>query len=304
MPDFVQQEPGELGRGGLGNLRVADATQQDRELVATGPRDVVAGDRGGRQASEHLVAVHHRSQPLGGAPKQPVASGVPECFVDAPETVEIHAQQRRRLAGAPRFLDDQPQVSQESSAARETGESIEVLGVVETLLCLGTSLAQRDCELADLVRVERLLQVEELVRRRDATADLRRVEVRVGRADDDLDLRVDLADPLRGPGPVPAGRHAHVEEHDGERPAGRACLAHGRDRLVCAAAVLGTEPGGRPRPDPRDRGSTAGEEQLGAQVLDRGAHRAGLRIVEHLAVGLDHRRLVIDDEDAHGSLWG
>src|SRR5687767_14672582 len=73
--------------------------------------------------------------------------------------------------------------------------------------------------------MKRLLQIEQLVRRRDAPADLGRIDVGIRGAHHDLDQRIDLAYALRGPGSVWTRGHAHVEECDRNRLTHRARLA-------------------------------------------------------------------------------
>ncbi len=96
-------------------------------------------------------------------------------------------------------------------------------------------LAERERELAHFVRMKRLLQVEQLVRRRDAPADLCRVDVGIRRADHDLDQR----DRSR----VCARRPRH-------RPAPGACAC--REMRPRSARPPRT-PGGPRRPPPRRR---------------------------------------------------
>ena len=97
-------------------------------------------------------------------------------------------------------------------------------------------------QLAHFVGMKRLLQVEQLVGRRDSCADIGWVHVGVGSADDDLHLLVNLADPLCCPDAVGTGRHAHVEERHGKRAlpgAGFTNRGYGRFRPVAVVASNG-----------------------------------------------------------------
>ena len=68
-----------------------------------------------------------------------------------------------------------------------------------------------------LDRVERLLDDEQPVALAEARADLAPAIVRVRRAHDDLERRIDRVQPLDRLEPVDPRRHAHVDERDRER---------------------------------------------------------------------------------------
>ena len=74
-------------------------------------------------------------------------------------------------------------------------------------------------ELRDLDDVERLLENQPPVRTPQPRLDL--VERVIGErgAEDDLDVRIDLPDPVDGFDAVPPGRHAQIDKRHGIRPA-------------------------------------------------------------------------------------
>ena len=247
-----------------------------------------------------VVAAQQFAQALRSAADQVVAGRVAERLVDAAEIVEVDAQQRDRRTVAAGVFHHLPQARQEPAAAAEPGEAVDILARVEPLLRARALGAERVRQLPHFVRVERLLQVEQLVGRRHALRDHRGIDVGVGRADHDLGLWVQLADALGRPGAIRAGRHAHVEKHDGVRPTDGARRAYRRDRSLGPVAVFGLERRCAARPGGRQRCRAARQEQSLAQVVDLGARRAGHRVAEDLPVGVEHRRFVVDDEDAHG----
>ena len=159
-------------------------------------------------------------------------------------------------------------------------------------------LLKRDGELPDFVRMKRLLQVGQLVLRRRHAADLARIDVRVGGADDDLDRRVQLADLGRGPRPVGSGRHAHVEEHDRERLVARQALLDRRHRRLRTVAEHRLETrGARRRALARGVGGILAEQP--AAQLAKADHLLGHFVLEQdLPVGVAHLRLIVDDQHA------
>jgi hypothetical protein len=123
---------------------------------------------------------------------------------------------------------------------RQAGQGIEVGQLDDAVF--GAPLArQRNRHLPDLVRMKRLLQIREFLLGRHHAADLARIDVRIGGADDDLDGRIQLANARRGPYPVRARRHAHVEKGHGEGLVGGDGLAHRRDRRFGAGAEHGAK---------------------------------------------------------------
>src|ERR1700680_2966794 len=77
-------------------------------------------------------------------------------------------------------------------------------------------VSESDGDLPNFVGMKRLLQVEQLVLRRHALAELGRVDIRKGRADDDFDFNIQFPDLLSRPCTVWARRHTYVEKHDRE----------------------------------------------------------------------------------------
>ncbi len=149
------------------------------------------------------------------------------------------------------------------------------------------------------MRVKRLLQVEQLVRRRDASANLGGIHVRVGRADDDLNLLVHLTDLPGRPDTVRARRHAHVEECHGEWTidgAGLTDCRYGGLRVGAVDRVKGLM---RSRYARHECGIAACYEQAGTQLVERGAIGAGRSGIKYQPVCVEHRLFVVDDEDAN-----
>ena len=95
--------------------------------------------------------------------------------------------------------------------------------------------------------MKRLLQVGQLVLWRHEAADLTRINVRIGRADYDLDRRVELTDLRRGPDAVGSGWHAHVQEHEREGLSALQALAYRRNRRGSLIAEHGLEHRGASR---------------------------------------------------------
>ena len=113
--------------------------------------------------------------------------GVPDRLVGRERTVEE--------AGALRGLDHLLQLEEERTSIRQAGQAIVVRQLPESILHAPLATTQCQRQLPHFVGMKRLLQVEELVGGRDSPADVGRVHVGVGGADDDLHLLVDLADP-------------------------------------------------------------------------------------------------------------
>ncbi len=176
---------------------------------------------------------------------------------------------------------------------------IEVLDLRESKFLVRPLLAERQRHLPDFVRMKGLLQVEQLVLGRNPAADFQRIDVRIGGADDDLDLRVDLADSARRPGSVWTGWHAHVEKDDGERTPRATGLAHGSDGGLRAVAEHGFELIPLRHGTGGSRCTGAGDEEFRPQFihgLPVGTAAGGF--AEHLAIGVQHGLLVVDDQHA------
>jgi hypothetical protein len=227
-------------------LRVADCVQQHR----TGrrrSRDVVDGDVRLRGARHDVVAAQRLAKCCATSRNNSSPATRPSAVIDASEVVEVDVQHGELVLVAVGRLDRFLRYAR-NRAARQTRQCVVIGDLCDALFDVRPLLAQRERELPDLVRVERLLQVEQLVGRRDAAPDLHGGDIRVRRADHDLDLRVDLADPLGGPGAVGARRHAHVEERDRDRGSRVAGFAN---RRTAASAPLQTI--GSNVPPPADR---------------------------------------------------
>ena len=224
------QGSGQAGRDRSGVLRIANRVQQDDELVAAEPRDLESSGGLRGRPGDLVVAPQDLAEPLRHAPEQVVADDVSEHVVHAPEVVEVHVQHRERMAVRLRGLHRLLQAVEEAGAVRQPGESVLLRQFRDAAIGARALFAECQRQLPHFVGMKRLLQVEELVGRRDSLADVGWVHVGVGGADDDLHLLVDLADPLCCPDAVGTGRHAHVEECHGERVAPRRRLREPRLR--------------------------------------------------------------------------
>ena len=273
--------------------------QQDDELVAAQSCDLESVARV-RRARDLVVSAEDLAETQRGPADQLVADDVAEHVVDATEVVEVHVQHGQCMPVVPGGGHRLVESLQEARAIRQAGQAVDFREFLDATVGVRALLAEREGHLADLVRMKRLLQVEELVGGRHATAEFRRIDVRVGGADDDLDLRIDLADALGGPRTVRPRGHAHVEERDGEGPSGGSRLAHGRHRSFGASAVHGLESRLRRRDRRHECRISARHEQSGAQLVENRAVRARRRRAQHLAIGVEDRLLVVDDEDSNG----
>jgi hypothetical protein len=149
---------------------------------------------------------------------------------------------------------------------------------------------QRVGALHDLERVERLLQDEQRLARPEPGAQVAPRVVGVRRADHDLEIGVDLPEPLDGLEAVPAGRHAHVDEREREV----AVRGDGGDDVVerLAALVRRDQLEG----DDRLGGRRRAIEQRGLERVERPGRRVGRR--EDLAEVVVDRVVIVDDQDA------
>ena len=248
-----------------------------------------------------VVASQDLAEPLRHAPEQVVADDVSQHVVHAPEVVEVHEQHGQSMAVCLRGLYRLLEAVEEAGAVRQPCESVLLRQFGDAAIGARPLFAQCQRQLPYFVGMKRLLQVEELVGRRDSPADVGRVHVGVGGADDDLHLLVDLADLLCRPDAVGTGRHAHVEECHGEgsfRSAGFPNRCYG---CFCAVAVDGLEWLMRGRHASHECGIAASHEQARPQLVECCAVAAGRSGVQHLSVCVEHWLLVVDDQ--HSNLF-
>ena len=284
------QPLGELPRGRV----VGQPPDQSDELVAA-----EVGKLPGRWIVHALGRTsQHLGQLAGNLPQCGVAGHVAEHVVDAPEVVEVQAHHRHSFASRLRRPHSLLEPLDEAAAGRQAGDTVGVAALGRTPVTRRPAFAERGSHLPDLVRMERLVQVEQAVGRGHATRDVLGIHVRICGADDNVDLWIDLADALRRPQAVRPGRHAHVQEHDCVRPVRRTRRAHLGDGSLCAAAVGDLERAGADRRARQQRGVAAREEQAGPQFVERRRRGTRGRRVEHAPVGVEHRRLVVDHQDA------
>ncbi len=156
-------------------------------------------------------------------------------------------------------------------------------------------------QLADLVRVKGLLQVEHAARGRHLAGDLLRVDVRVGGDHDDVHPLIEFADAHRGPQPVRAGRHAHVEEDHAEQPVLDDAVLDRGHRLLGAGAEVQFKPFARGL----DRG-LGRAEQACAHLVQVAARTLRFRAPggEDVAVAVADGGLVVGHQDADGGHGG
>ena len=188
------------------------------------------------RSRHHVVAPQRLADLSRNEPKQLVACDEAQRVVDSAEVVEVDVQHGQLVLVVPGLVHSLLEVRDEAGSAGQARQQIEIGHLGGAARGSGAFLAECQRELPYFVGMKRLLQVEQLVGRRDAPADLGRVDVGVCSADDDLDQRVDLTDALRGPRAVGPGRHPHVEEGHGDRLARGARLAHRVDGGFSAVA--------------------------------------------------------------------
>ena len=234
---------------GIGARR--DLAEVDDELVATLAREHAAVLPARRLALHDAVGAAHRGgEARRDVLQQLVADRVAERVVDALEVVEVDEQH----GGAVRLARCASQVRghgrAEVLAVGEPGQRVEIGEAVHVRL--GEALAgERLRELADLVRVERLLHEEQPVGGRDVGEQRAGVAIGGGGADDDVDVRVDAADLARGRQVVRGRRHLQVEEHGVEARAAARLAQHGGGGLAGVVRELRRE---ARRPAPARRG--------------------------------------------------
>ena len=155
---------------------------------------------------------------------------------------------------------------------------------------------QRVGELHDLDRVERLLQDQQRIAMRRGVRTCRSTNIGVRRADHDLELRIDAPQLLDRLEPVPAGRHAHVDERERKRPTLSTRLGN---ELECFAPLvrghelelaLGRGLGRRHRR----------AEQLRLELVERASRRR--TCAKDLGEVVVDRRIVVDDQDRRPGL--
>ena len=121
---------------------------------------------------------------------------------------------------------------------------------------------ERHRELPHFVGVEGLLEVEQLAPPAGCARRGPRIHVRVGRDDDDVDVRVHRPDRRRRPRAVRSGRHAHVQEGDVEALLLARAGGARRRRGLCAVGRVDLE-----------RGSTSALAVLAVEQTVRAAGR-------------------------------
>ena len=232
FPQRLDQPLGHAARvGGTANSR-----QQHHEFIATKAGNIAQPRAGPRARNRRIDAIAQRvAQPVRDQAQQLVPRRMTERVVDPLEVVKIQIQHREGAIIFLRRLQRAHQPVMRLLAIGQTGQRIEVCEPDDA--SLGAPLAaQGNGHLPHFMRMKGLLQVRELVFGGHQPADITGIRVGVGRADDDLDRRIQLPD-LRGrPHPVRARRHAHVEEHDGERLVARQRLLHRSDRRLSLIA--------------------------------------------------------------------
>ena len=154
---------------------------------------------------------------------------------------------------------------------------------------------QRPGELLELARLQRLLAIDHLVRRRHPVGHRLRADVGVAGHEDDVDRGVDGADPLGGGDAVDPGRHADVEKDDRERLVAAERLLDGDDGIL-------TLPAGHHLESHRlvaGVGRVLLAEQLGFEIVERLlAFARRRRLAEDVGVLVQDALLVVDDENA------
>ena len=155
------------------------------------------------------------------------------------------------------------------------------------------AVRKRGCGLHHLDRLERLGDVEDLVRRAGGAENLGRREVREAGDDHQVHVRIDGADSLRSFLAVDAGRHADVDERHGERRADANGLFDRSDCLQPLGNMHEFE--FRSRRHRRSPGVTFLEE-LGRHG---GQGALPLRPAERMPVGFVHRRFVVYNQYPH-----
>jgi hypothetical protein len=196
-------------------------------------------------------------------------------------------------------IEARRQQFEEAGTIAQPCQRIDIVDLGGAAIGAPALVAECTRELPHFIRMKRLLQVEELVVRRRAFADVLGIDVRIRRADDDLDQRVELTDLFGGPGTIGARRHAHVEEHDAVGLAHFHGVVHCRDGRVRAVAEGRVETAAGLLGFARSVRRGAGREQPGAQVLDGRVRGALRRVAQYLAIGIDHGLLVVDDQHAN-----
>ena len=147
---------------------------------------------------------------------------------------------------------------------------------------------QRVGALHDLDRVERLLDDQERVALAQPRPQVLPRVVRVGRADDHLQERIGSPDLLDGLDPVPAGRHAHVDERERVGPASAVGGGHPLEGLTSLKRRVELELAG-------PGGLLGAEQHRGELVHGRlGGARSGQDLPEVAVNGL----VVVDNQDS------
>ena len=130
-----------------GALRLVDALDQDRELVAAEPRARVLGPDA-------------RADPLGNHDQEIVSSRVAKAVVDGLEVVEVDEEHREEVASTCPTLDRMRDPLGEERAVREPGERV-VEGLMRELILQGAALghvSRGEDDAADVLVSEQVVE--------------------------------------------------------------------------------------------------------------------------------------------------
>jgi hypothetical protein len=165
--------------------------------------------------------------------------------------------------------------------------------------CSERLAGERNRHLADFMRVEGLLQIGELLFRGHHCADVARIDVRIGGANDDFNGGVEFPDPRRGPDAVGAGRHPHVQKRHRERIVRGQRLAYGRDGGLGALAKHRREGGIAGRRASRQLILHGLAEEPFAQIVEHRGFAAHIGFGQDLPIGVAHPGFVVGDEHSN-----
>ena len=179
-------------------FRRSHIRQIDDELITALPGQHAAVGACGRCMHHGVGDAHGAVQPHCHFAQQTVARAMTQRVVDALEVIQIDEQHRGAAIGqwlAPQVVADG---FAEIRAIGEPGQAIEVRQPVHMGLRAALG-AQRPRQLSHLVRMKRLLQEEKAVGRQHALDDRCRIDIGIGRADDDVHFGIQMTDVLGGP---------------------------------------------------------------------------------------------------------
>ncbi|KDB50728.1 hypothetical protein X805_37150 [Sphaerotilus natans subsp. natans DSM 6575] len=279
--------------------RPVPLTQQPLPLRAVEIRLLVLGAQQAEPAPDHLLGRIAGQRREGRIDRQD--GGLRIGDDDAVHRAVEHAGRQLQLGGDTLSLGQLLAQLQVRLLQLERARAHLGLQRAGVLLDLASGLplgAQRARELADLDGVEGLLQDQQPVAHVQPREHLLPGVVGIGGADDDLQPRVFLPQPLDGLDAIPARRHAHVDEGHRVGSAGGAGGLHHRQRLAPLQRRVDLEAIGRRGGRHRRRVGEQCHLQRVELVSRLWRHGPSAGRIEDLAEVLVDRGHVVHEQDA------